>query len=70
MISCGANSNHLIQMSCKPAEFEQCVAFKFFRKRDVVEVVEAVNRVSQSFVIFLLDQQSIVSVVDRLDVEL
>ncbi len=43
---------------------------KTLRKVDVVEVVEAVDRVAQSFVIFLFDEQVIVCVVNGLEVEL
>lgn len=41
-----------------------------FRQGNVVEVVEAIHRVSESFVVFLLHQHVVVSVIDGFDVEL
>ena len=43
---------------------------KTLRKVDVVEVVEAVDRVAQSFVIFLFEQQVVVCVVNGFEIEL
>ena len=37
---------------------------------DVIEVVEAVNRVPKGVVVFLLDQKGVVSIVDSFDVQL
>ncbi len=39
-------------------------------KRDIVEVVKAVNRVPQCLVIFFFNEQIVVCVVDRVDIEL
>lgn len=57
-------------MGGKSSELEQCVVLKLLGKADIVEVVEAVDRVTQSVVVFFFDQQSVVRVIDRLDVEL
>ena len=40
------------------------------RKADIVEVVKAVYRVPEGLVVFLLDEQVVVRVVDGLDVQL
>ena len=37
---------------------------------DVVEVVEAVYRIAQGLVVFFLDEQGVVCLVDGLDIEL
>jgi hypothetical protein len=54
----------------QPAELEQFMLFEFSRQRHSIEVVKAVNRVAESFVVFFVDQQLIVCVVDRFNVEL
>lgn len=43
-------------MCGKSSELEQCVVLKLLGKADIVEVVEAVDGVSQSVVVFFLDQ--------------
>lgn len=43
---------------------------KLLGKTDVVKVIETVDGVPQSVVVFFFDQQSVVRVVNRLDVEL
>ena len=43
---------------------------KLTRQLDVIEVVETVNGISESLVVFLLDKQIVVRVVDGLNVEL
>ena len=57
-------------MSSKTAEFEQLVLFKLTGKLDVVEVVKAIDRIPQRLVVLFLDEQVVVRVIDRLDVEL
>jgi hypothetical protein len=39
-------------------------------KANIVEVIEAINGIPKCFVIFLLDKQVIVGVINSLDVEL
>ena len=41
-----------------------------FRQIQVIKVVETIDRVPESLVIFLLNQQIVVSVVDSLNVQL
>ena len=43
---------------------------KLTRQLDVIEVVETVNGISESLVVFLLDKQIVVRVIDGLNVEL
>ena len=57
-------------MSSKTAEFEQLVLFKLTGKLDVVEVVEAVDRVAQGLVVLLFNEQVVVGIVHCLDIEL
>lgn len=46
---------NLVQMSSKSAEFEKLVFFQAFSKADVVEVVKAVDRITECVVIFFLN---------------
>ena len=57
-------------MSSKTAELKQLVLFKLTGKLDVVEVVKAVDRIPQRLVVLFLDEQIVVRIIDRLDVEL
>ncbi len=57
-------------MSGKSSEFQQFVLLQALRKADIVEVVEAVYRVSEGLEVFLLDQEIIVSLIDSLNIEL
>ena len=57
-------------MGRESSEFKQLVLLQSLGKVDVVEVVEGVDRVAQSLVILLLDEQIVVCVVDGFDVEL
>ena len=61
---------YLVVMGCQSAELEKRVLLKLARQLQVVEVVEAVDRVPQRLVVLLLDQEVIVCVVDRFDVQL
>ena len=61
---------HLVKMGCKPTELEQLMLLKVPGKLDVVEVVEAVDRITECLVVLLLDEQVVVRIVDSLDVEL
>jgi len=57
-------------MSGQPPEFKQLVLFQSLGEPDVVEIVEAIDRITESLVVLLLDQQIVVCIVDGLDVEL
>ena len=57
-------------MSSKSAELEKFVMLKTLGKGDVVEVVEAIYRVTKGLVVLFLNQQIIISFVDSGDVEL
>ena len=57
-------------MSGKSAELEKFVMLETLGKGNVVEVVEAVDRVAEGLIVFLLDQQVVVRIVDGLDVQL
>ena len=61
---------YLVKMGCKPTELEQLMLLKVPGKLDVVEVVEAVDRITECLVVLLLDEQVVVRVVDGLDVQL
>ena len=60
----------LVQVSSQPPELEQSVLLELLSEGDIIEIVEAVNRVPEGVVIFLLDQKRVVSVIDRLNVQL
>ena len=57
-------------MGSQPAELEKRVLLELARQLQVVEVVEAVDRVPQRLVVLLLDEQVVVCIIDSLDVEL
>ena len=61
---------YLVEMGSQPAELEKRVLLELARQLQVVEVVEAVDRVPQRLVVLLLDEQVVVGIVDGLDVEL
>jgi len=46
------------------------MALQSLGKANVVKVIKAVNRITESFVIFLLDQEVVVGVIHRLKVKL
>lgn len=46
------------------------MSFQFLGQADGVEVVKAVNRISQCVVVLLLNEQLVVRIVDSFDVEL
>ena len=60
----------LVQVSSQPPELEQSVLLKLLCERDVVEIVETINRVPEGVVVFLLDQKSVVCIVHSFDVQL
>ena len=57
-------------MSGKSAELEKFVMLKTLGKGDVVEVVEAIYRVTKGLVILFLDEERVVCLVDSSDVKL
>lgn len=57
-------------MSSKSAEFKKLVFFQAFSKADVVEVVEAVDRITECVVIFFLNQEVVVCIIDSFNIEL
>ena len=61
---------YLVKMGCKPTELEQLMLLKVPGKLDVVEVVEAVDRITESLVVLFLNKQVVVRIVDSLDVQL
>lgn len=60
----------LVQVSSQPPEFEQSVLLELLGEGDIVEVIEAVDRIPKGVVIFFLDQKSVVCIVDGFDVQL
>lgn len=63
-------TTHLVQMSGQATEFEQFVSFKLARQLHVVEVIEAVNGVSKGHVVFFLDEELVVRLINGLDIQL
>ena len=61
---------YLVQVRREPAELQQPVLLKLARQFDVLEVVEAVDRVAEGLVVLLLNKEIIVGIIDRFDVEL
>ena len=61
---------YLVEMGSQPAELEKRVLLELARQLQVVEVVEAVDRVPQRLVVLLLNEQVVVGIVDGFDVEL
>ena len=61
---------YLVQVRREPAELQQPVLLKLASQLNVLEVVEAVDRVAKGLVVLLLDEQGVVRLVDRLDVQL
>ena len=57
-------------MSSQSSEFQEIMALQSLGKANVVKVIKAVNRITEGFVIFLLDQEVVVGVIHRLKVEL
>lgn len=57
-------------MRSQPPELKQGVLFQPLGETNVIEVIEAVNGVTEGLVIFLLNEQVIVCVVNGLDVQL
>ncbi len=57
-------------MSSQSSEFQEIMALQSLGKANVVKVIKAVNRITEGFVIFLLDQEVVVGVIHRLNVEL
>ena len=57
-------------MSCETTELQELVLLKLTCQLDVVEVVEAVDRVAQGLVVLLFNEQVVVGIVDCLDIEL
>ncbi len=70
MPNINGKQSHLVQVSGKSSEFQQFVLLQALREVDIVEVVEAVYRVSESLEVFLLDQEIIVRLIDSLNIEL
>ena len=69
--STGINrTTNLVEVGGQPTELEQFVLLQLASQLDVVEVVKAVDRVPQCLVVFLLNQQVVVCIIDSLDVEL
>ena len=60
----------LVQVSSQPPELKQSVLLQLLGKGDIVEIVETVNRVPKGVVVFLLDQKSVVGIVDSLNIQL
>ena len=60
----------LVEMSRKSSELKQLVLLQSLSEADIVEVIEAVYRVTKSLVVLLLDEQGVVRLVDGLDVQL
>jgi len=61
---------HLVQMGSQTTELEQRMFLQFTCQLDVFEVVEAVDGVAKGFVVLLLDEQAVVSLIDGLNVQL
>lgn len=61
---------YLVQMRRQPSEFQQFVFLQSFGQANIVEVIEAVNRITECFVIFLFDEEIIVGIIDSLQIEL
>jgi len=57
-------------MCGQSAEFKKLMLLKFLRKADVIEVVKAVDGIPKRLVVFFLDEEVIVCIIDGLDVEL
>ncbi len=57
-------------MGGESAEFKEFVFLQLLSKLDIVEVVEAIDRVAQCLVVFLLDEKFIVGNVDGFNIEL
>jgi hypothetical protein len=51
-------------MCGQSSELEQNVTFQSFSQADVIEVVEAVDRVMKSLIVLFFDKEIIVSIVD------
>ncbi len=66
----GTHRAHLVQVRSQPPELEQLVLLQPPGQLEVVKVIKVVDRIPQSLVILLLDQQVIVRIVDSLDVVL
>lgn len=62
--------SYLVYMSGETSEFKKFMSLEVLRQPDVVEVIEAVDRVTQCLVVFFLNEQLIVGIVDGLDIEL
>lgn len=58
-----------VEISSNATEFSQFVFLELLGERDVVEVVEGIDGRSQALVVFLVDQQPVQCLVDRLVVE-
>jgi hypothetical protein len=57
-------------MGSQTPELQQLVLLQFLSKLNMVEVVEAVNRITQGLVVLFFNQEFIVGAVNGLDVEL
>ena len=57
-------------MSSKSAELKKFVMLETLGKGDVVEVVEAIYRVTECLVVLLLDKERVVCLVNSSDVKL
>ena len=64
------HQSYLVQVRDHSPELEKFVLLQPLRQADVVEVVEAVDRVPQGLVILLFDEKVVVDIVHRLDVQL
>lgn len=56
-------------MGGQTAELQQVVLLEAGGQIDVVEVIEAVDRMAESLEVLLLDKQIVIRIVDRFDVE-
>ena len=57
-------------MSSEAAELEKFVMFETLGKRDVVEVVAAIYRITEGLVVLFFDKERVVCLVDSSDVKL
>lgn len=57
-------------MGCQSSEFQKFMLFQPLGEVDIVEIIEAVDRIPQRLVIFFLNEQIVVSIINGLEVKL
>jgi hypothetical protein len=57
-------------MRGQSTEFKKLMSLEFLRKADVVEIVKAVDGIPKCLVVFFLDEQVIVCIVNGLNIKL